>query len=1160
MSVAPPHVAPTPMSVAPAMALTDINNSTGIMEFVAVCKEKGIKPIAGIEFRREDQLLYTGLAKNNEGFRELNEFLSKHNLHNLPLPDQAPVFNNVFVIYPFSSFLRSSSGGFEYRILNNEYRISNDLPPAERSTFYQTTPQDNEIRHASRVTRHDFIGIRPSELSPLMLSRHRDLIPRMVLMAPVTFRNEKEYELHRNFRAVDHNVLLSRIEPHQVAASDEIMLPIDELMEMCRDFPEIIRNTENLIEACTIDFDFKACKNKKTFTGDRYDDLVLLEKLALDGLQYRYGKGHAEARRRIRHELDIIDKMGFASYFLITWDIIRYSMSRGFYHVGRGSGANSIVAYCLRITDVDPIELDLYFERFINPKRTSPPDFDIDYSWKERDDVLDYIFKRYGREHTALLGAMSTFRDKSIYRELGKVHGLPKGEIDAFLKYPEEAIHKNHIVRKINELGEMMADFPNIRSIHAGGVLISEEPITCYTALDMPPKGFPTTQFDMYVAEDIGFEKLDILSQRGIGHIYEAAELVKKNQGISVDVHQVRAFKEDEKVKEQLRNARTIGCFYVESPAMRGLLKKLHCDNYRTLVAASSIIRPGVARSGMMKEYIFRFHNPDKFKYLHPVMEGQLKETFGVMVYQEDVLKICHHFAGLDLADADVIRRAMSGKYRSKKELQRIIDKFFENCRNFGYPEEVTKEVWRQIESFAGYSFSKAHSASYAVESYQSLYLKAHYPLEFITGVINNFGGFYSSWVYFNEAKISGANLHVPCVNRSEYKTCIRGKDIYLGFIHVAGLEAGVGKLICDLRITNYELPITNYEGEVTRDEISVTSDKGQVTSDKRETAGCALPPDQPAILPSCQLTNLPSYQLTNLPAYQLTNLQAPHLTNLPTHQLTNLPSHQLTNLPSCQLPYASLDDFIQRVPVTLDQLIILIRVGAFRFTGKQKASLLWEAHMLLGKKQTPAIGHQSPAISHQPSAIGHQPSAIGHQSPAISHQPPGKNIPVIENQKSKIENRKSKILNPLLFQTTVKKFELPALEQNSIADVYDEIELLGFPITCSYFDLLETKFRGDILAHQMGSHVGKSIRMLGLLVTIKYVRTIKREWMHFGTFIDVNGCFFDTVHFPKAVTEYPFRGDGVYLVKGKIVEEFGFPSMNVEKMAKMPLKGDPRG
>jgi DNA-directed DNA polymerase III PolC len=1041
-----------------AMALTDINNTTGTMSFVAECRERNIRPIAGIEFRRDDELLYTGLARNNDGFRELNEFLSHHNLNNLPLPDKAPEFNNVFVIYPFSAFLRSSSSGFEYRMSNIEQRISNDLPSAA-VLHHLAARQENGrnlsvTRHSSLVTRHSYIGIRPSDLSPLMLSRHRDLIPRMVLMAPVTFRNRQEYELHCNFRAVDHNVLLSRLQPGQVAASDEIMCPLDDLLEACRDFPEIIRNTEKLIKACTIDFDFKACKNKKTFTGGRYDDLMLLEKLAMDGLQYRYGKGHREAARRIRHELEIIDKMGFAAYFLIAWDIIRYSMSRGFYHVGRGSGANSIVAYCLRITDVDPIDLDLYFERFINPKRTSPPDFDIDYSWKERDEVLDYIFKRHGHEHTALLGAMSTFRDKSIYRELGKVHGLPKQEIDAFLKHPEEAINQNQIIRKINELGELMADFPNLRSIHAGGVLISDEPITCYTALDLPPKGFPTTQFDMYVAEDVGFEKLDILSQRGIGHIYETAAIVRENRGINVDVHQVQAFKTDEKVKALLRDAQTIGCFYVESPAMRGLLKKLHCDNYRTLVAASSIIRPGVARSGMMKEYIYRFHNPGKFKYLHPVMEEQLKETFGVMVYQEDVLKICHHFAGLDLADADVIRRAMSGKYRSKKELQRIIDKFFENCRNSGYPEEVTREVWRQIESFAGYSFSKAHSASYAVESYQSLYLKAHYPLEFITGVINNFGGFYSSWVYFNEAKISGANLHAPCVNRSGYKTCIRDRDIFLGFIHVANLEADLGKAISELRRTNCE-------GRGTKDEPEVSLH----------------------------------------------------------------PVSHIAGYPPVENPYTSLEDFIQRVPVTLDQLIILIRVGAFRFTGKQKASLLWEAHMLLNKNSETAKMRNGEIFA----------TSLPHHLATAQNGGFFDSIPA-------------------------KHFELPPLEQNLIADVYDEIELLGFPVTYSYFDLLETKFRGDILAHEMAAHVGKTIRMLGLLVTIKYVRTIKKEWMHFGTFIDVNGRFFDTVHFPKAVTEYPFRGDGVYLVKGKIVEEFGFPSLNVEQMAKMPLKPDPRG
>ncbi len=239
-----------------------------------------------------------------------------------------------------------------------------------------------------------------------------------------------EFVLHRHLRAIGKNTLLSKLTPDDLASDKEIFLPPDFTRIIYSDYPQIIRNTEQMLDECSVEMDFSTIKNKRTFTGSRYDDRLLLEKLALDGMQYRYGNSNAEAIRRVEHELEVIDKLGFSAYFLITWDIIRYSMSRSFYHVGRGSGANSIVAYCLKITDVDPIELNLYFERFINPKRTSPPDFDIDYSWKDRDEVQDYIFKRYGRKHTALLGTMSTFRDRSIFRELGKAYGLPKEEID----------------------------------------------------------------------------------------------------------------------------------------------------------------------------------------------------------------------------------------------------------------------------------------------------------------------------------------------------------------------------------------------------------------------------------------------------------------------------------------------------------------------------------------------------------------------------------------------------------------------------------------------------------------------------------------------------------------------------------------------------------
>ena len=681
-------------------------------------------------------------------------------------------------------------------------------------------------------------------------------------------------------------------------------------------------------------------------------------------------------------------------------------MSRGFYHVGRGSGANSVVAYCLKITDVDPIELDLYFERFLNPKRTSPPDFDIDYSWREREEVQKYIFRRYGIDHTALLGTTVTFKGKSIYRELGKVHGLPKEEIDRLTKNPKAEVNRNSINRHIHTIAQVMEGFPNQRSIHAGGVLISEKPLSYYTAMDMPPKGFPTTQWDMYVAEKLGFEKLDILSQRGIGHINDAVELVLKNRGIIIDIHNVETFKNDPKVCEQLQKAETNGCFYIESPAMRGLLKKLKCNDYLTLVAASSIIRPGVARSGMMREYIKRFHIPNNINYIHPVMREQLSETYGVMVYQEDVLKVCHHFAGLDLADADVLRRAMSGKSRSPAEFKRIVNKFLSNCKARGYPDDITNEVWRQIESFAGYSFSKAHSASYAVESFQSLYLKTYFPLEFQVAVINNFGGFYHTWVYFTELVRQGGNLHLPCVNHSDYLTNISGSDIYMGFVHIQNLEQEFVDTI-----------------------ISERNKNGK---------------------------------------------------------------------------YKSLQDLVHRVNPGKEQLILLIKAGALRFTKKGKPKLLWEAHGLVAKK----------------------PDTVKTAE---------------------------------LFSTPAREFKLPNLIHSPLEDAYDEIELLGFPVSVNAFDMLQTSFRGEIMARQMDSFIGKQIRMVGRLITIKYVKTIKKKMMHFATFIDYEGEFFDTIHFPDSLKKFPFQGYGIYLMLGKIVEEFGYTSLEVQKLAKLPLKPDPR-
>ncbi len=953
------------------LALTDINNGTAIPEFVQRCRKQGITPVAGMEFRQGDKLLYVVLARNAEGYQIINNFRSRHNLHHTPLPQRFPVCDNTFVIYPF---------------------VKNQPFPAHGLQEQGLHP-------------NEYTGIKPTELHQLHTSPLRYHPGKLVALCPVSFANHDGYRLHQHLRAIDHNILLSQLKPTHTGLPTDIMIHPDRLKKQYAVFPHIIKNTEHLLKQCSINFSFHSLKNKKNFTGHPADDRVLLEKLAGEGLERRYGKGHKEAIRRVQHELKIIHELGFSSYFLITWDIIRYSMSRGFYHVGRGSGANSIVAYCLQITDVDPIELDLYFERFINPKRSTPPDFDIDYSWQERDQVLDYIFKRYGRAHTALLGTISTFHHRSAVRELGKVYGLPKSEMDSLAARHPTQCNTDNITDKVLQMAGQLNGFPNLRSIHAGGVLVSEKPICRYSALDLPPKGMPTVQWDMYTAEELGFEKIDILSQRGIGHINDSVQLIRSNRGKQIDIHRMDIIKKDPKIKELLRQGETIGCFYVESPAMRGLLRKLSCSDYTGLVAASSIIRPGVSRSGMMQEYIRRSHRPGNIKYLHPVMEQQLKETYGVMVYQEDVIKVCHHFAGLDLADADVLRRAMSGKYRSKKEMQRLVDRFFEGCRAKGHSENLTGEVWRQIESFAGYSFSKAHSASFAAESFQSLYLKAHYPLEFITAVINNFGGFYRSEIYFHEARRNGARIEPPCVNNSNYLNRLTGSTIYVGFVHIQSLEYKIARCIVD----------------------------------EREHRG----------------------------------------------------------------PYLGLEDFIRRTGAGTEQMILIIRTNAFRFTGIPKQQLLWQVYLLTGKAKN--------------------------------------------NQ-------------PLLFGPPMKNFKLPAPESDAIMDAWDEMELLGFTVSVSPFELLQTAFRGEILARDMPDCEGKKVRMVGWLVTTKYVRTVKNEVMYFGCFLDHCGQFFDTVHFPAITKTYPFRGSGIYLLKGLITKEFNHPSLMVDKMARLPVKPHPAG
>lgn len=944
-----------------ALALTDINTVSGIYDFIKACEKEGIKPLVGMEFRCDHQLHYIGLARNYAGLGEMNRFLTKHNFDGSPLPLVAPEFENVTIIYPMDN-----------------------VPPMLRE--------------------NEHVGVRWNQLLPLSHAKWTGLLDKMVVLHPVTFRTKKEYNLHKVLQAIDRNVILSQLVEKDYCEDTEWMFPPAKLVQKYGNYPQILQQTEDLISSCNFEFIPGIPRNKKFYTQDQHSDMRLLSSLAYHGLKTKYG-ADPQAKARVEKELKIIEELGFSAYFLITWDIIRYSNSLGFMHIGRGSGANSIVSYCLGITAICPLELDLYFERFLNLNRKTPPDFDIDWSWKERDTILEYIFNRYGRDHVAFCGTNVEFKYRSILREVGKVFGLPKEELDALAINPMNLHEKNSIVALVHKYGEMLEKYPNQRSMHSCGIIISEEPITNFTVLEMPPKGFPIVQFDMHVAEEIGFEKFDILSQRGIGHIDDSVKLIEKNQGIRIDIRNNAISKNDTLCNTYLERGKTIGCFYIESPAMRGLLRRLKCNDYKILVAASSIIRPGVAQSGMMKEYIFRHNYPDQFEYFHPVFEEQLGETYGIMVYQEDVIKIALHYGGLPAEDGDILRRAMSGKGRSKDALQKVKENFFASCQRQGHPFLLSEEIYRQIESFAGYSFCKAHSASYAVESYQSLYLKVHFPIEFMVAVINNQGGFYRTEVYVQEARMCGAQILNPCVNNSEYEATVTGIEVYLGFMHLLGLQEKVCREIIEERNQN----------------------------------GLFL----------------------------------------------------------------SLEDFINRIPIGIEGIQILIFIGAFRFTGKTKNQLLVIARLIL-----------------------------------VNFKPESRGL--------------------MLIQEPVKDYQLPVLERSAFEDAFDEIELLSFPVSCSPFDLLQTPYRGDVMAKDLAKFQKKQVKMIAYLISRKHVPT-KMGAMYFGTWIDVEGELFDTAHFTNSLKQYPFQGGGCYLLLGNVEVDYHFPTVTIVKMAKMPFIPDPR-
>ncbi|RYM34507.1 DNA polymerase III subunit alpha [Brumimicrobium glaciale] len=953
-----------------SIALTDINNTSACMNFIQEAKKVNIKPVIGVDFRNGNDQQFVALAKSNTGFENINRYLSSFLESKTTIPEKPKKLEDVFIIYPFEKVLELNL----------------------------TTFSEDE-----------FIGISIAEINKLRFSYVRKFEDKLVIQQQVTIRDKKDFNAHRLLRAIDNNTLLSKLCTSEECFQTDKMHAKSELKEYFKEFPTIISNTEALLKQCDVNFGFndeRENQNKNLYLNSFEEDCAMLLDLCDQKIYERYKNPTQKVLDRLQKELKVIIELKFVSFFLINYDIIQYAKSNNFFHVGRGSGANSIVAYIMGITDVDPVELDLYFERFINPFRASPPDFDIDFSWKDRNTVTQYIFDRF--DNVALMATYVTFKYRAVVRELGKVFGLPKEEIDKLSKGVAEG-QIDDVSKLVLKYGKLIEGFPNYVSVHSAGILILDKSIHYYSATSLPPKDFPTVQFDMNIADDVGIFKFDILGQRGLAKIKEALEIIKENNpnAPEIDITDIERFKKDEKINNLLKTGGAIGAYYVESPAMRGLMQKLKTENYIGLVAASSIVRPGVSGSGMKDEFIKRHRYPEKRKEANPILLGIMPETYGVMVYQEDVMKVANQFADLTLGEADVLRRGMSGKSRSASEFKAVEDKFISNSRKKGHEDKLIFEIWNQIKSFAGYAFAKGHSASYAVESYQSLFLKCYYPIEFMVAVLNNGGGFYSVEHYIHEAKMRGAKIELPCINTSEHVNRVIGKTIYLGFGYLKSLE----QLVIQRILT------------------------------ERQLFG----------------------------------------------------------------KFKSLEDFMDRVTISIEQITILIRINAFRFILKPKTELLWKATFRLNATKQRQVQEQVQ-----------------------------------------------------LFRVQHQNFTIPKLNSHWLEDVYDEMELLDFTIH-DYFSLVTEEFKPHAKASEMNLHINKNVLLYGKLVTTRFNKTSQGKLMRLSTFIDQDGNYFDAVHFTNVVHQYPIIGMGIYGCFGKITERFGFCSMNVIQSKKMSIAGDPR-
>ena len=804
-----------------AMAITDHGVMFGAIDFYKACKANGIKPIIGCEVyvaprrmadrdpsidNRYNHLIL--LAKDNNGYKNLAKLVSlgfTDGFYYKPRIDKE-------VLEKYHEGLICSSACLAGEVASEI--VKGDMEAAKKSALwfksifgedYYLEIQNNGIKEQVLVNQ-----------KLIQLSRELDI--------PLLATNDSHYLKKED--AYNHEVLLCIQTGKRMSDEDRMRFETDELyikspeemMDYFKAVPDAIENTVKVAEKCNVEFEFghTILPNydvPEEFTT-HYD---YLKKLTDDGIRNRYGENPSkDIIERKEYELGVIKKMGYVDYFLIVWDYVHYAKSHGIsVGPGRGSGAGSIVAYAIEITDIDPIKYGLIFERFLNPERISMPDFDIDFDYEKRQDVIDYVARKYGHDHVSQIITFGTMAAKMVIRDVARVLDYPYAEADKLAKMIPNEIHitiskameinkelkdlydTNTEVKKLLDIAMALEGMPRQASTHACGIIIAREPVVNYVPL-YARDGVISTQYIMTTLEELGLLKMDFLGLRTLTVIRDAKELIKKNRGIDVEFDKDMA---DPKVYKLWQDGDSVGIFQFESQGMTNFMKELKPDCLEDIIAGVSLYRPGPM--DQIPRYIANKKDPEHAVYTHPALKPILKVTYGCMVYQEQVMQIVRDLAGYSLGRADLVRRAMGKKkldVMAKERENFVHGKLDENgnveipgCVRNGIDEASANKIFDEMSEFAKYAFNKSHAACYAVVAYQTAYLKAYYPAEFMAAMLNSFlGNLDKIPIYINECKKSNIAILKPDINKSYTKFTATDNSVRfgLGSIKNVGLAA----------------------------------------------------------------------------------------------------------------------------------------------------------------------------------------------------------------------------------------------------------------------------------------------------------------------------------------------------------------------------------